>query len=112
MATNPSIGAIETAGTLPEFVAASIHTAEVELARVRRERNEGQIERWLGYLEVVVGADLALGGQSGHAAVDQCVRYARRQECALERDRPRTWLRVMERAGRRQAIRQLWHACS
>lgn len=112
MAANPAIGTNATAGAIIEGIAAYIHTAEADLTRVRIEGNDGQAERWQGYLEVMVGADVALDGQPGYAIVDRCARYVHSQECVLRLSQPRIWLHLMEHTGRREAIRRLWHLCS
>jgi hypothetical protein len=112
MAANPAAHESATAGTIVEGVVVYIRMAEMELARTRKEGNDGQVERWQGYLNVMIGAEVALGRQPGYAVVDRCSRYARSQECLLELSRPRIWLELMERAGKRHAIRQLWRLCA
>lgn len=112
MAANPAIETNGTAETVIEGIVACTCIAEAELARMRREGNDGQVERWQGYLNVMVGAEATLRGQPGYAVVERCARYARSQECALELSRPRIWLELMERAGKRQAIRRLWQVCA
>lgn len=112
MAANPVIESSATARAITEGIAASIRIAEAALARVRIEGNEGQAERWRGYLDVLVGADVALGAQPAYVIVDRCARYAHSHECALRLSRPCVWRQLMERTGRQEAIRQLWRLCS
>ncbi len=98
--------------TILAGIAMHIRRGEHELERARREGNESQAERWEGYLDVLVGADVALAEQPGYAMADRCARYAHRQECALRLSQARTWLGLMERTGRQEAIRRLWHLCA
>lgn len=112
MAANPVMVSSATAGAIIEGIAAYIQIAEVELTRVKIEGNAEQAERWQAYLDVMVGADVALAGQPAYVIVDRCARYAHGQECALRLSQPRVWLQLMGQSGRREAIRRLWHLCS
>lgn len=112
MAANPIAETSTTAGEVFEGIAAYIRMAEVALGRARKERNDGQIDRWQGYLHVMVGADVTLSGERGYPVALRCARYTRCQGYALEYSRPRTWAEVMERQGKRHAIRQLGDLCA
>lgn len=110
------IGERAPAGTTAAIILAGIATqirrGEQELERARCERSESQAERWQGYLDVLVGADVVLAEQPGYAVADRCARYAHRQESALRLSQARTWLGLMERTGKQEAIRRLWHLCA
>lgn len=112
MAANPIPEASATPGAVFEGIAAHIRMAEVALARARKERNEGQIDRWQGYLTVMVGADTTISVRRGYPVVYRCARYARCQGYALEFSRPCTWADVMERTGKQEAIRRLCDLCA
>jgi hypothetical protein len=101
-----------TGGYAVAGIAGYIRHGERELEHARRDGNENQAERWQGYLDVLVGADVALAEQPGYAVADRCARYLHRQECILRSAQVRTWSGFMDRTGRREAIRRLWHLCS